>query len=319
MLVGGAGPIGSRSGVVASVRGARLRAKVIIGDALTALAKIADGTVQTCITSPPYYGLRNYGCTGQVGLEATLDEYVKNQADIFDEVWRILQPNGTLWLNVGDIFAGGGRGPTGETGIGNQAKRQGFTKNPVRLVPEGFKPKDLILVGPMLVIELQRRGWIFRSEIIWEKSNGMPGSQKDRPTVSHEKIYLLSKGPQYRYDCEAVKEPLAGSGAKAGTVLYGASGGKPLRSVWKIPVSHGGKGHFATFPVELVRRCIHLTSNPGDTVLDPFGGTGTTGKVALELGRNAILVELNPRYIAPFIVRYGVKRAPQHAKGRVSP
>ena len=284
---------------------------VHVGNALGELTRVPDASVQTCVTSPPYYGLRDYGCAGQIGLEESLDDYLKRMVAVFDLVLRKLKADGTLWINIGDVYAGGGRGPTGANGIGNQAKRQGFPGNPVRIIPEGFKAKDLILVGAKLMFALQERGWYLRSEIVWDKPNGMPGSQQDRPTVSHEKVYLLSKSRRYKYDSGAVKLPLAGSGARPNEVLGDAAVGKPLRSVWSIPVSRGGGKHFATFPSEIVRRCVLLASSPGDVVLDPFAGTGTTGRVALALGRKTVLVELNPLYISPFLewcrVKYGVE------------
>lgn len=260
---------------------------IMIGDCLQSLRELPGNSIQTCITSPPYFGLRDYGANGQIGLEETPVEYIGKLVAVFAEVRRVLRDDGTLWVNIGDSFC--------DTTI------------------HGFKRKDLMMIPARLAMALQADGWWLRSEIIWHKPNAMPDSAKDRPGVDHEKIYLLSKSQRYFYDAEAVKVPSAGTGGgnfsaktQAGrrSVIGGGqvkerqpdTGFRNLRTVWSIPTQAFKGAHFAPFPTALVEPCIKAASRPGDAVLDPFGGSGTTGLVAGALGRHTVLCELNPAY-----------------------
>ena len=252
---------------------------LIIGDSRKVLSGIQDNTFQCCITSPPYWGLRDYGMEGQIGAEDVIDKYVEDLVDIFSEVRRTLKEDGTLWLNIGDSFTSG-----------NRKWRDSDKKNPARGMsyraptPEGLKPKDLIGVPWKIAFALQKEGWYLRSDIIWNKPNCQPESVKDRPTRSHEFVFLLSKSEKYFYNCEAIKEP--------------ARNGKPKnrRSVWNIN-TNGFKGaHFAVFPPELVRLCMLAGSKKESLVLDPFFGSGTVGVVAEVLERNCLGIELSEEY-----------------------
>lgn len=318
--------------------------KIINSDALDALRKLPDSCCRTCITSPPYYGLRDYGADGQIGLENTPDRYIENLVKIFREVHRVLKDDGTLWVNIGDSYAASGKGRNRD-GVFNekaeniQSARQ--KKSQIRRTIEGngLKRKDLIGIPWLLAFALRSDGWYLRSDIIWQKPNAMPESVKDRPTRAHEYIFLLSKSPRYFYDVEAVKEPAVGfyNAAPAGSAGTGKpnarrrgnsqtfrgggaythdraqnnsatvereshgltpneSGKRNRRSVWTIATRPYKGAHFATFPEELVRPCILAGSRPGDTVLDPFAGSGTTGAVAEQEGRDFIGIEINPDY-----------------------
>jgi DNA modification methylase len=261
-------------------------AKILVGDSTQLLANLPSEYAQCVITSPPYYGLRDYGEEGQLGLEKTPEEYIEKLADIFDQVYRVLKTDGTLWLNLGDSF-----------GVINK------------------RPKNLLGLPWRIALELQARGWYLRTEIIWHKPNPMPESVTDRPTRSHEYIFLLTKSPSYYYDFEAIKEdavtpPVSrdkhaegyqadyskGDRFSAGARVYGADGKRNKRSVWTIPLQPYPEAHFATYPVDLVEPCVLAGSQVGDIVLDPFSGSGTTGVVAVLLQRNFLGLELNPEY-----------------------
>jgi site-specific DNA-methyltransferase (adenine-specific) len=252
---------------------------LIVGDARAVLATLPDGLAQTVVTSPPYWSLRDYGITGQLGLETSVHEFVASLADVFDEVRRVLSPDGTLWLNIGDSYTSGDRAWRAPDRK-NVARAMG-TRPPT---PDGLKPKDLIGVPWRLAFALQERGWYLRSDIVWNKPNAQPESVGDRPTRSHELLFLLSRSEKYVYDVDAVRGP----------------NGRRLRSVWDLntqPTRATG-GHFATFPESLAERCIRLGSRPGDVVLDPFAGSGTTLVSAAALGRRFVGIELNPEYVA---------------------
>lgn len=320
--------------------------QILNSGAIDSLRKLPNGSVRCCVTSPPYWGLRDYGVQGQIGLERTPDEYVACIVDVFREVRRVLSDDGTLWLNLGDCYNAfnGGAGPgTGEI----EKKSQRSAQRPqlptgFGLRARGLKPKDLVGIPWLVAFALRADGWYLRSDIIWAKPNPMPESVTDRPTKGHEYIFLLSKSRRYYYDADAVAvtgstierlsqpnlEGQVGSARVPGKtndnmkVVVKRSGnkarklglerGRPgshlggsipwegstrnIRTVWNIPTTPYKEGHFATFPTELARRCILAGSALGDTVLDPFGGAGTTGLVADRLGRNAILIELNPEY-----------------------
>lgn len=280
------------------------------GDSLEVLRTIPSGTVRTCVTSPPYFGLRDYGHEGQIGLEATLDDYITNLVNVFREVRRVLTEDGTLWLNLGDSFSSGGRKTTGR----NDAVRHGiptgggFKAGPRSVAgSDGLPAKNLIGVPWRVAFALQADGWILRSDIIWHKPNAMPESVKDRPTKAHEYVFLFAKNPSYFYDADAVMEPISAAtkakreklpGAVAGAATgLEPSGKRHKRTVWSVNTKPYKGAHFAVFPEALVEPCILAGSKPGDTVLDPFNGAGTTGLVALRHGRSYLGIELNPEYV----------------------
>jgi site-specific DNA-methyltransferase (cytosine-N4-specific) len=256
-------------------------ARILIGDSRARLALLDPESVQCCVTSPPYWGLRDYEHAGQLGAEESPKQYVGNLVDVFREVRRVLRADGTFWLNVGDGYArNGGVGVCGPNAkVGNTKKL--IQKRNCR-VPDcwGLKDRDLIGLPWRVAFALQEDGWILRSKITWVKKAPMPESVKNRPSGATEEIFLFAKQPGYYYDHQAIREP---SGAN-------------LRNYWMLGPGTGGGSHPAVFPRELARRCILLGSRPGDVVLDPFSGSGTTGIVAVELRRRAILVELNEAY-----------------------
>ena len=327
--------------------------QVLVGDCIEMMRLLPDDSVHTCVTSPPYFNLRNYGIDGQIGLEDTPDAFVARLVEVFREVRRVLRDDGTLWLNLGDSYAanrsyqvpstkGGLKHGPGQSVGGKGSK-----------VPEGLKPKDLIGIPWMVAFALRADGWFLRQDIIWHKPNPMPESIKDRCTKAHEYIFMLSKSSKYYYDHEAIKNPP--SEALVKQVLEGYKGkdtkeyesgnaqsasetksriiakarekidkqrghgrrhagfndrwdsmtkqeqmmlGSNKRSVWTVSPQPFKGAHFATFPPDLIEPCILAGCPPGGTVLDPFGGSGTTAGVALKHGRNAILCELNPEYAA---------------------
>jgi site-specific DNA-methyltransferase (cytosine-N4-specific) len=250
---------------------------IVVADAKAVLAALPDGVFQTTVTSPPYWSLRDYGISGQIGIERSVEEYIESLVAVFEEVRRTTRPDGTLWLNIGDSYTSGGR-----------TWRAPDKKNPFRAMdqrpptPNGLKPKDLIGVPWRLAFALQEAGWYLRADVIWHKPNCQPESVKDRPTRSHEYLFLFSKSERYKYDAAAVRGPNE----------------RNLRTVWDIHTQAARDAHVAMFPVALVEPCIGLTSEAGDLVLDPFVGSGTTGVAALEVGRRFLGVELNPEYVA---------------------
>jgi DNA modification methylase len=288
-------------------------AKIVVGDNRKTLASLPAGSIQTCITSPPYWGLRDYGQDDQIGLEDSPEAFVEQLCLVFDEVWRVLADDGTLWLNLGDSYAGNNSraSDNGRAGFGNE--REGvFTKT-----GEGLKTKDLVGIPWRVAFALQARGWYLRSEIIWHKPNPMPESVTDRPTKSHEHIFLLTKSAKYFYDHEAIKEPAIwandlrnGAGRQTYDGKRAENDGliqqsfvtvndtKNKRDVWTVPVRGYPGAHFAVYPPELIEPCVLAGSRAGDSVLDPFSGSGTTGMVALRNGRNYVGCELNPEYAA---------------------
>lgn len=356
----------------------------LIGCALSQLPTLDARIAQTCVTSPPYWGLRDYGVEGQIGLERTPGEYIEKIVAVFREVRRVLKDDGTLWLNMGDCYATGagsvgehpgggergakwaGRGHRGvhlpnepahmgkhfsrkgsnraQRGDGNEGVAYGPMTQPNRMPIEGLKPKDLVGMPWRVAFALQADGWWLRSDIIWSKPSPMPESVTDRPTKAHEYLFLLAKAERYYYDAAAIAEPalrageakwdpgtngLGGEDRKTGksTRRFGSSGNKERkqrqdhggpadnpshqafgvpwegvtrnkRTVWTVPSKPFAQAHFATFPPKLIEPCILAGSRRGDIVLDPFGGAGTTGLVASRLGRDSILVELNPAYAA---------------------
>jgi DNA modification methylase len=266
---------------------------------------------QTCVTSPPYFGLRDYGHDGQIGLEETPEEYIKAMVEVFRCVWDVLEDDGTLWLNIGDSYAGNNSRASnnGRAGFGNEREKV------VNRTGEGLKTKDLIGIPWMLAFALRADGWFLRQDIIWHKPNPMPESVQDRCTKAHEYIFLMSKSQKYYYDHEAIKEPLKGEpetrdknaeGYQAdyskgdrfskGERVFGADGMANKRSVWSVPVKPYTGAHFAVFPSELIEPCILAGAPVGGIVLDPFMGSGTTAQVSQDLGRQYIGCELNPAY-----------------------
>jgi DNA modification methylase len=329
-------------------------AQILVGDCRDILRTLPAGLVQCCVTSPPYFGLRDYGTAtweggdmgcdhkrfnayphglhgtveaqdngkffksacpkcgahridAQLGLESTPEEYIAKMVAVFREVWRVLRDDGTLWVNMGDSYAAGKQGNDsfGDSSStlnngGRSTKTGEKMASRQRKPPIGLKPKDLCGVPWALAFALRAAGWYLRSDIIWHKPSPMPESVTDRPTKSHEYIFLLTKQERYFYDADAVAEP--SNPDHFSRYKYDFSGANGRAICPNDPDGHryrpDGKtqAHFATFPEDLIKPCILAGSKLGDTVLDPFGGSGTTGKVALELGRSAILIELNPQY-----------------------
>lgn len=287
--------------------------KIEFGDCRETMRKWASEGVkaQTCVTSPPYYGLRDYGHEGQIGLEETPEQYISAMVEVFRCVWDVLEDDGTLWLNIGDSYAGNNSRASnnGRAGFGNAREKV------VNRTGEGLKTKDLIGIPWMLAFALRADGWFLRQDIIWHKPNPMPESVQDRCTKAHEYIFLMSKSQKYYYDHEAIKEPLKGEpetrdknaeGYQAdyskgdrfskGERVFGADGMANKRSVWSVPVKPYTGAHFAVFPSELIEPCILAGAPVGGIVLDPFMGSGTTAQVSQDLGRQYIGCELNPAY-----------------------
>lgn len=342
--------------------------EVLTGDCRQLLATMPPASVQCCVTSPPYFGLRDYGVARQIGLEPAPEQYVAELVSVFRAVHRVLRDDGTLWLNLGDSYSVRHVGRR-DHGTGNPTSRFGPNQDglpngaaieagPNRLAA-GSKPKDLLMIPARVALALQADGWWVRSDIIWAKMNPMPESVTDRPTCAHEHVFLLTKSAKYFYDADAIREPLAASSItrlaqnlaqQAGS--HRANGGqkangpmKPVartdkqrghsrrhagfndrwddmarsgqtgdganaRNVWAIAAEPFSGAHFAVFPSALAERCIKAGTRPGDLVLDPFGGAGTTGLAADRLQRNAVLIELNPRYAQLARSRIDADRGP---------
>jgi site-specific DNA-methyltransferase (cytosine-N4-specific) len=255
---------------------------VYLADARKKLADFADETFQCCVTSPPYWGLRDYDYPDQIGAEDKIEDYIKDVVSVFREVRRTLRDDGTFWLNLGDAYTSGGR-----TWRAPDKKNAGRAMQYRPDTPEGLKPKDLIGIPWELAFALQSDGWFLRSDIVWNKPNCQPESVKDRPTRSHEYVFLFSKSEHYFFDAESIQEPVVGE-----------TGRKNRRTVWNIN-TEGFKGaHFAVFPPKLVELCILAGSSAGQTILDPFLGSGTVGSVSKRLRRNCIGIEMKPEYAA---------------------
>jgi DNA modification methylase len=304
---------------------------IICGDCLEVMREMPDECVQTCITSPPYWGLRDYGLEpvvwdwgkadawlGCLGLEPTPELYVDHLVQIFREVRRLLRKDGTLWLNIGDSYAGGNRGGNPEDSpFRKQATNKGSLVPPTPIPPgSSLKPKDMVLIPFRLALALQADGWWIRSDIIWHKPNCMPSSVKDRPTTDFEHVFLLAKNKKYYYDADAIREPIADKwqdshykymngnidnykdGSRHSAGIHGSVDpqGRNKRTIWTIPTRPYPEAHFATFPPDLIVPMILAGSAEGDTVLDPFGGSGTVAEVALKLGRHFVIIETNQDY-----------------------
>ena len=300
--------------------------KLICADAAAGLKTLPHESAQMCVTSPPYYGLRDYGTDGQIGIEQTPREYIGRLVEVFAEVYRILKPDGTLWLNISDSYAGSGKGPMSIQVAGNGKNKNLYDmKSRIYEVPkrwEKIKPKDMIGIPWMLAFALRDFGYYLRSDIIWHKTNCLPESVKDRPSKSYEHIFLFAKSPKYYFDYKAIQEPIKEVTAarytrgRSGKAKYsGAQANQGIdrktdavteetrqyrrkRDVWEVSTNTFRMDeHFAMFPERLIEPCILAGSREGDTVLDPFFGSGTTGAVAKRLGRSYIGIDLNPHYL----------------------
>ena len=291
--------------------------QILCGDSLTLLKTLPDASVHCCITSPPYYGLRDYGVEGQLGLEKTPEEYVAKLVAVFQEVKRVLRDDGTLWLNLGDSYNGAAANRTGDNvfddGRNNRDKRFSAGGCP------NLKSKDLIGIPWRVAFALQADGWYLRQDIIWAKPNPMPESVRDRCTKAHEYVFMLSKKERYYYDAGAIKEERTSEqeghtfggnkytpescGKHSVGSKYTSDGSRNKRSVWTVCTQPFKEAHFATFPPELVKPMILSGCPESGTVIDTFAGSGTTGMVAENLGRNSILIELSQKYIDLIKVR----------------
>ena len=281
---------------------------ILSGNALSALTGLADRSINCCVTSPPYWGLRDYGVPGQLGLEKTPEEYTARMVEIFREVRRVLRDDGTLWLNLGDSYngSGGAGGDYNKGGLKEGQPKYG------RKFTDILKPKDLVGIPWRVAFALQADGWYLRQDIIWHKPNPMPESVTDRCTKAHEYVFLLSKSARYYYDADAIKEPSVepprerekNNGESAVETKMrghdcncGNDGTRNKRSVWTVATHPYPEAHFATFPPELIKPCIKAGCPEQGIVLDPFMGSGTTAEVCCNHGRQYIGIELNPEYI----------------------
>ena len=302
---------------------------IINGNSLEVLKSLPDNSIDCCVTSPPYYALRDYGCDGQIGLEETPEKYIERLCDVFSEVRRVLTPEGTLWLNIADSYWGGGwrnaqfNEHSGDIQKGSKGTYCGLSLPACKGKVGEYKPKDLIGIPWMLAFALRSQGWYLRQDIIWQKPNPMPESVTDRCTKSHEYIFLLSKSQKYYFDYESIMEPCADqernnfqSGSRANGINKDRNDNdlgersktwKPKtidnqkvrnkRDVWEVNTKPCKEAHFATYPFELIKPCILAGCPENGIVLDPFMGSGTTAIVARSLNRNYLGVELNPEYI----------------------
>lgn len=313
--------------------------KILHGDCREILPTLPADSIDCCVTSPPYWMLRDYGVEGQIGMEPTPEAFIATLTAVFREVRRVLKPQGTCWVNMGDSYAGAAGGFQGKT---IQRAGRTHTARVGRKMTEGLKGKDLVGIPWMLAFALRAEGWFLRQDIIWHKPNPMPESMTDRCTKAHEYIFLLSKSSSYYFDADAIKEKASenthsrtaasktpdgwdtskGDGGHGTIHRQGREKGRKLgnrresknnasfdsaltvmpdhrnkRSVWTVPSAPFKEAHFATYPPNLIKPCILAGCPAGGTVLDPFGGSGTTGAVAEELGRNSTLIELSAKYI----------------------
>lgn len=297
------------------------------GDCMESLRSLPDQLVNCCVTSPPYYGLRDYGVDGQIGREETPGDFVNRLVEVFREVRRVLRDDGTIWVNMGDSYASGGRKTRDAD---EKLPQRGMDIRPAD--PEGVKQKDLLGIPWMLAFALRADGWYLRQDIIWHKPNPMPESVRDRCTKAHEYVFLLSKSRHYYFDHEAIQEPTAYPPGTRKNVEKGGFKSKYAndvarkgdesfrairekrnkRSVWSVSSKPFKGAHFATFPPDLIEPCI-LSGCPAEgIVLDPFCGSGTTAGVAVAHGRRAVLCELNSEYaklvpdrVASIVAKYG--------------
>lgn len=306
--------------------------QILQGDTRAILPTLPKQSVQCVVTSPPYFGLRDYGMPEQLGLEPKTQEFVDALVTVFREVRRVLKDDGTLWLNLGDSYFGGGynnhdiNGQSWKLQMNGDKRRD--RQQAIKNANPSLKPKDLIGIPWRVAFALQADGWYLRQDIIWSKPNPMPESVKDRCTKAHEYVFLLSKSPKYLFDWEAIAEPIAESSKKRYQHVVDTNeqfdpkkhnhtdgvqspmelmtrtakgvlerGVRNRRSVWRIATQSFEGAHFATFPLELPTLCIQAGSKKGDTVLDPFNGAATTGIAAQNTERNYLGIELNPEYV----------------------
>jgi DNA modification methylase len=288
------------------------------GNCTEILKTLETGSINTCVTSPPYFGLRDYGVEGQIGLEPAPDAFVAELVAVFREVRRMLRDDGTLWLNLGDSYNAYNSNRGASTSISDGTAGRNHPKHRQGLTTSTLKNKDLIGIPWRVAFALQADGWYLRQDIIWHKPNPMPESVRDRCTKAHEYLFLLTKNSRYHFDSEAIKEPAAKGAAgssfnkgKTATHQLGRSSDKDRadsdtrnrRSVWTVATRPFKGAHFATFPPDLIRPCILAGAPEGGTVLDPFSGAGTTGLVSLQHNRNYVGIELNPEYTTMSIER----------------
>lgn len=293
-------------------------AEILVGCALSRLRDVEPASCRCCVTSPPYWGLRDYGVDGQLGLESSVEEYVANMVLVFRLVREALADDGTLWLNLGDSYVGsrcGGQGQNGAMADRSHAAQRCRVIDKTMASP-GLKPKDLVGIPWRVAFALQADGWWLRMDNVWHKPNPMPESVRDRPTKAHEYVFLLSKSARYFYDADAIKEQAVsdhdsgngyarpeqlskgGRGQDGRWTIEGSGGLRNARSVWTVATQPFPGAHFATMAPKLAERCVRAGSAKGDMVLDPFSGAGTTGLVARRLQRGLVGVELNPEYAA---------------------
>lgn len=263
--------------------------KILEGDCREVLKTLDSESFNCVITSPPYWGLRDYGEGGQLGMENSPDEYVANLRSVFAEVKRVLKKDGTLWLNLGDCFAGGSY--NGKSDINVKTPGRSNLNNVPKGKWRGLPAKNLIGIPWRVAFALQEDGWYLRSDIIWHKPNPTPESVADRPTRAHEYIFLFSKSPRYYYDSDAIREPYLTR------YKYSNPKGKNRRSVWTIAPKPFKQAHFATYPPAMVEIMVKAGCPVGGTILDPFYGAGTTGVVASKFGRNSVGIEINGGYV----------------------
>lgn len=318
--------------------------KILCGDALETLRSLPDSSVNCCVTSPPYYGLRDYGADGQIGLERTPEAYIARLTDVFREVRRVLVKDGTLWIVIADSYAGSGKGRDSDGShridSSKSGSYRGQTDGHIGKQVTGCKPKDLLGIPWMLAFALRDDGWYLRSAIIWHKQNAMPHSVTDRPVNTYENIFLLTKSPKYFFDYHALEVPTSedtkrrvkrGFNLKPTKYTDGAPGQAPQtinrpiaptadvpamrrgRDVWSCPTAPYRGSHFAAFPLELVKPCILAGCPEGGIVLDPFFGSGTTGAAALFLNRRYLGIELNPAFIPLAEERLGLNTQTDNA------
>lgn len=303
--------------------------QIILGDAIAVLKTLPDDSIDCCVTSPPYWNLRDYGMSGQIGNEPTMGEYIQSIVSVFAEVRRVLKPQGTCWLNLGDTYASKWS-VNRRNVVGSGSLADGKRANRPNRLTDGLKEKDLCLIPHRCAIALQDDGWYVRQDLVWSKSNPMPESVRDRCTKAHEYIFLLTKSPKYFYDAEAIKEPASMTSGFTRQRLQGkhhqrksasrfvndASGGSTIdewtdsgtrnkRSVWSIATKPCKEAHFATYPVELPTLCIKAGSPVEGVILDPFMGAGASAIAAQSLDRNFIGIELNPEYREMALRRIG--------------
>ena len=251
------------------------------GDTREMVRQLPDDTFQCAVTSPPYWGVRDYGVDNQIGAEPDLYQYIERLVAVFRELRRALKPDGTFWLNIGNTYSSGGRK---WRDVDDKNKGRAMSYRPP--TPPGLKKKDLIGVAWLLALACQKDGWYLRNDIIWHKPNGQPESVKDRLTVSHEYLFMFSKSERYYFDQDAIKENTSNGNSR-----------KNKRTVWSINTEPCPEAHFAVFPGALIRPCILAGSKKGDIVLDPFYGAGTVGIITKELDRKCVGIELNDDYL----------------------